>query len=173
MKLLFTPFLSLILFSVFAQNEVIIVQSRDTFQMYTISATEINVMNGVQTFVFNDFPDVVARTSTYSEGKLSGIEKTYYPSGKLYQTVVYQNGMKWGEYREYAEDGALMVSGMFIADLESGVWINKISGCTGKYKKGKKNGRWRCNEGSVPFTLYVYRKGILKRVKKNDAVPLR
>lgn len=148
-----------------AQEDILIVQKPDTFSMYHIHFSHNLSSNDSKVYVFDEFPQSIAKETSYLNGRRSGIEKTYYPSGKLYQTFVYADDKLWGEYRQYAEDGTQLVRGNFIDDKEYGLWIDNITGCTGRYKNGQKQGRWRCNEGQVPFKLYIYRKGLVKRMK--------
>lgn len=155
----FLPFLAS------AQAEFLVIQTADTFMVYHIRFSEHLSGESRKVNVFEDFPQVIAKESSVLNGKLSGIEKTYYPSGKLYQEIIYADGKQWGEYRQFAEDGTILVAGGFVNDRESGLWIDNITCCTGRYRNGQKHGRWRCNEGEVPYTLYVYRKGVVKRVK--------
>ena len=150
----------------FGQSDVLIIHTPDTFYVYQLHLNKEQSNENTRVFMFDQFPEQMAKISNYSEGKLSGIEKTFYPSGEKYQTIVYVDGKLWGEYMEFTEEEKLQVRGNFVNDKEHGLWIDKTSGCTGRYKHGEKQGRWRCNEGSVPYTLFVYRKGILKRTKR-------
>jgi hypothetical protein len=164
--LLFYCFIVFCMQTVSAQTSILIIQNPDTFMIYHLHLNEQLTTADLKVYSFDEFPQTTAKVSAYSGGKLSGIEKTYYPSGQVYQTFVYANDKLWGEYMEYTEDGKLQVRGNFINDQQHGVWIDSISGCTGRYKNGQKHGRWRCNEGKIPFKLYVYRKGVLKRSKQ-------
>jgi hypothetical protein len=148
-----------------AQAEYLIIEKADTFNVYHIHLSPFLSSNDRKVYVFEEIPQSIAKETAYINGKRSGIEKTYYPSGKLYQTFVYADDKLWGEYRQYAEDGTQLVRGNFIDDKEYGLWIDNISGCTGRYKNGQKQGRWRCDEGEIPYTLYIFRKGAIKRMK--------
>lgn len=162
-KTLFLIFLLSMPFLLHGQSETLIIETRDTFYVYHIHLNQSLSNDRVKIYMFDDYPHIKAKESNYVNGKLSGIERTYYPSGAKYQTFVYVDGKLWGEYRQYAEDGTQLVRGNFVNDVEHGLWIDKITGCTGRFKNGKKQGRWRCNEGKVPYKLYVYRKGELIR----------
>jgi len=148
-----------------AQNDVLIIHDTSGFRMYHIYESRELSSETQKVYMFNNFPQVIAKTSNYSQGKLWGVEKTFYPSGNKYQTFVYADGKLWGEYRAYSEDGTQIIRGNFVDNKEHGQWIDEVSGCSGRYKNGKKHGRWRCNEGEVPYTLYVYRKGEVVRTK--------
>lgn len=149
-----------------AQTSILVIETPDTFKMYPITLNEQLSSETQRVYQFDQYPEVTAKVSSYTGGKQSGNEKTFYPSGQVYQTFVYADGKLWGEYRQYSEDGKLLVRGNFINDQQHGLWIDHISGCTGRYKNGKKHGRWRCNEGIVPYKLYVYRKGKLIRSRQ-------
>jgi len=149
-----------------AQNTIFIVHAPDSFDVYQLHLNEELTTANLKVYNYDDYPQVIAQVSGYVGGKLSGVEKTYYPSGKIYQTFVYADGKLWGEYMEYSEDGKLQLRGHFVNDQQHGLWIDKLSGCTGRYKNGLKHGRWRCNEGIVPYKLYVYRKGKFIRSKQ-------
>jgi antitoxin component YwqK of YwqJK toxin-antitoxin module len=154
------------LYCVSAQSEVLVIHEADTFRLYHLTLNEQLSNADKKVFMYFDFPETVARVSHYLNGLQSGVEKTYYPNGDLYQTFVYANGKLWGEYCMYSAKGERVVRGNFRDDKEHGLWIDSMSGCTGKYKNGYKHGRWRCNEGALPFALYVYRNGTLSRSKK-------
>lgn len=168
MKFSLIFFLLIISFSgSYSQNDVLIIQTTDTFSIYHVVLNKEISNENQKIYMYSDFPEVQAKISNYSNGKLSGIEKTFYPSGKKYQTLVYADDKLWGEFKQYSEDGTQVVRGNFINNTEHGLWIDNLNGCTGRYKNGQKQGRWRCNEGSVPFTLYVYRKGKILRTKNS------
>jgi antitoxin component YwqK of YwqJK toxin-antitoxin module len=152
-------------FMIEAQNDVLIIHDTSGYRMYHIFESKEFSSETQKVYMYNNFPQVIARTSYYSHGKLWGVEKTFYPSGNIYQTFVYADGKLWGEYRAYAEDGTQIIRGNFVDDKEHGQWIDGVSGCSGRYKNGKKHGRWRCNEGVVPYTLYLYKNGEVIRTK--------
>jgi antitoxin component YwqK of YwqJK toxin-antitoxin module len=148
-----------------AQEDILIIQLPDTFYVYHIRLSPNLSNNDRKVYIFDQYPQSIAKETALINGRRSGIEKTFYPSGKLYQTFVYADDKLWGEYRQYAEDGSQLVRGNFIDDKEYGLWIDNITGCTGRFKNGQKQGRWRCDEGEIPYRLYVYRKGEVKRTK--------
>ena len=98
--------------------------------------------------------------------KIIGVYKVYYPNGKLYKKVVYDlSGKKNGIYQEWDSNGNLIVYGQYKNGLKNGTWQYHKEKRFEVYKKGLKHGRWRIYEGKVPWTLYVYKKDSLIKVK--------
>ena len=96
----------------------------------------------------------------YVNGKLDGIRKVYYPSGKIAEESTYKNGIKEGKYKSYAENGIVFEESNFKNGEYEGLAIfrnidNQIAG-QGAFKDGKKVGMWK-----------ILEKGKLKNVNMN------
>ncbi len=97
----------------------------------------------------------------------SGLYKTYHPNGQVYTESVWINKKLNGIWKRYDSNGTLLESGQYIDGLRSGIWFIFYKGNVEVYKKGRKRGRWRINEGWSPKTLYRYKKGVLNKVKRH------
>ncbi len=96
----------------------------------------------------------------YVNGKLNGVRKVYYKSGKIAEETTYKNGLKDGPYKSYTENDILIEESNYKNDLYEGAAVfrntdNQISG-QGTFKNGKKIGVWK-----------VLEKGKLKEVNMN------
>ncbi len=83
----------------------------------------------------------------YADGKLNGIRKVFYKSGKIAEETTYKEGVKNGIYKSYAENGIVLEETIYKNGLYDGPAIyrnatNEISG-QGVYKNGKKVGMWK------------------------------
>lgn len=86
----------------------------------------------------------------YANGKLNGVRKVFYKSGKLAEETTYKNGIKEGPYKSYAENDVVMEESNYKNDQLDGPAIyrdatNKVSG-QGSFKNGKKIGIWKILE---------------------------
>ena len=50
----------------------------------------------------------VMSTEHYSNGKLNGVTKVFFPNGKLAEEAEYKNGIKHGIYKKYNEKGTVL-----------------------------------------------------------------
>lgn len=64
---------------------------------------------------YNAATDQLQVERTYAQGKMEGVEKFYYPSGKLESTLSYKDGIQHGPFKYYYEDGQLKQEGAFEA----------------------------------------------------------
>ncbi len=67
-------------------------------------------------------PGVPLRESLYENDDATGLEKSYYPSGKLQETISYINDDRSGSYCLYYENGRKQLEGNYIADEKYGEW---------------------------------------------------
>lgn len=109
---------------------------------------------------YHEDSPIIMTLENYVNGKLNGIRKVYYRSGKIAEETTYKNGIKEGPYKSYAENDVVMEESNYKNDQLDGVAIyrdatNKVSG-QGSYKNGKKVGMWK-----------VMEKGKLKEVNMN------
>jgi len=86
----------------------------------------------------------------YSDGKLNGIRKVYYKSGKIAEEASYKNGVKDGSYKSYAENGIVLEESNYKNGEYDGIAIfrntdNQIAG-QGLYRGGIKVGIWKILE---------------------------
>jgi hypothetical protein len=82
----------------------------------------------------------VAMETTFKNGVKEGLTKTFYPSGKLKGTILYENGLREDSAKWYFEDGPLFRTTPYKRDTVDGIQIQYFR--TGKqkariaYKKG-------------------------------------
>ncbi|WP_284651759.1 toxin-antitoxin system YwqK family antitoxin [Flavobacterium terrisoli] len=96
----------------------------------------------------------------YVNGKLNGVRKVYYQSGKIAEETTYKNGFKEGIYKSYAENDVVMEESNYKNNQLDGPAIYKDATnnvtAQGLYKNGKKVGMWK-----------VLEKGKMKDVNMN------
>ncbi len=83
----------------------------------------------------------------YVDGKMEGVQKTYYPNGKLTEEITYIGGVKDGNNNYYSPEGVLLKKLIYhdnelhgpaeYYDANGNVTIK------GYYKNGKKHGLWQ------------------------------
>jgi len=92
----------------------------------------------------------VMSIENYIQGKLNGLKKIFYKSGKLVEEINYTDGIKNGPYKKYAENGVVLEETNYKNDELDGqtVYKNALGQLvsSGKYKNGKKNGLWKFYE---------------------------
>lgn len=96
----------------------------------------------------------------YSNGKLNGIRKVFYVSGKIAEETTYVNGVKEGPYKKVIETNVVLEETLYKNGEYNGPAIfrdadNQIAG-QGIFKNGKKVGMWK-----------ILEKGKLKDVNMN------
>lgn len=110
-------------------------------------------------YYHEDLPSVMT-LEHYVNGKLDGVRKVYYKSGKIAEETTYKNGIKEGKYRNYTETGIVLEETTYKNGEYDGPAIfrnidNAIAG-QGVFKDGKKVGMWK-----------ILEKGKLKDVNMN------
>ena len=120
-----------------------------------------------QTSYYKQDTSCIAQIAYFSGSDTIGTYLEFYPNGKLYRKIIFDlNGLRHGDYRVFSPKGNLLVSGQYRHGKKQGLWYFVKKKRYEVYRKGKKHGRWRIYEGTVPWTLYVYKKDSLVRVKK-------
>ncbi|MDJ1481132.1 hypothetical protein QNI16_11605 [Cytophagaceae bacterium YF14B1] len=69
----------------------------------------------------------IFRATSYSKGKKSGRELTYYKNNSIMTDTHYVNGIKQGNYISYFENGNPDSKGQYKNDQTSGVWEYYLS----------------------------------------------
>ena len=85
----------------------------------------------------------------YVKGKLNGVRKVYFSSGKIAEETTYKNGVKNGSYKKYIESGVLLEESSYKDGEYNGLAIfrspeNVVVG-KGVFTNGKKTGIWEFN----------------------------
>lgn len=96
----------------------------------------------------------------YVNGKLDGVRKVFYLSGKIAEETTYKNGIKEGKYKSYTENGIVLEESNYKNGEYDGLATfknadNQLAG-QGTFKDGKKVGMWK-----------ILEKGKLKDVNMN------
>lgn len=82
----------------------------------------------------------------YLKGKLNGLRKVFYPSGKIAEEATYKNGKKEGSYKKYLENGIIIEQSNYKNNEFEGLAIFKsaenVVVSKGNFKNGKKSGIW-------------------------------
>ena len=110
-------------------------------------------------YYHEDSPTIMT-LENYVDGKLNGIRKVFYQSGKIAEETNYVNGIKDGAYKKSTEDAVVLEESFFKNGEYDGKAVfrdetNQIAG-QGLFKAGKKVGMWK-----------IFEKGKLKDVNMN------
>ena len=102
--------------------------------------------DGEWKYYHEDLPTIMT-LEPYVNGKLNGIRKVYYKSGKIAEETTYKDGSKNGTYKSYAENGIVLEESVYKNGEYDGLVIfrnvdNQIA-AQGLFKNGKKVGMWK------------------------------
>lgn len=121
-------------------------------------------------FYHEDSPAIMT-IEQYKNGKLSGVRKVFYKSGKIAEEKTYQDGIKNGDYKKYAENDVVLEETIYVNGEYDGLAIfrnpdNQIVG-QGLFKNGKKVGMWKLLEKGKLIDVNMNKQGkkFQKRVK--------
>ena len=83
----------------------------------------------------------------YVDGKMHGVQTTYYPNGTKTEEVTYENGIKQGDNFYYSPEGVMLKKLIYHNDKLHGPaeYYDANGNITikGYYKNGKKHGLWQ------------------------------
>jgi antitoxin component YwqK of YwqJK toxin-antitoxin module len=126
--------------------------------------------SGEWKYYHEDSPAIMT-LEKYVDGKLDGVRKVFYKSGKIAEETTYKNGVKNGAYKSYTENGVLLEETTYKNGEYDGLAIfrnpdNKIAG-KGQFKNGKKVGMWKILEKDKVKDVNMNKQGrkFQKRVK--------
>ena len=121
-------------------------------------------------FYHEDSPAIMT-IEQYKNGKLTGVRKVFYKSGKIAEEKTYQDGIKNGVYKKYAENDVVLEETIYVNGEYDGLAIfrnpdNQIVG-QGLFKNGKKVGMWKLLEKGKLIDVNMNKQGkkFQKRVK--------
>lgn len=150
--------------------------SQTTFIASTVNSSGAIVIETVEITENNDsiisayYPnDSLAYTYKLYKGKPSGIYKVYFPNGKIKYRSIFMNGVLNGSWKEFSDKGKLIITGAYSLGKKDGSWHYFQEKKVEVYKNGIPKGRWRIDEGWVPRTLFVYKKGVNILTKRKIA----
>ncbi|RZJ24605.1 MAG: hypothetical protein EOO48_14345 [Flavobacterium sp.] len=105
---------------------------------------------GQWTYYHEESPAVMS-IENYKAGKLNGVRKVFYKSGKLAEEENYLNGVRNGAYKKYAENGTVLEESSYKNGQPEGLAIYRNPDNTiaskGPYANGQKKGVWEFYEG--------------------------
>jgi antitoxin component YwqK of YwqJK toxin-antitoxin module len=112
---------------------------------------------------YHEDSNVVMTLENYESGKLTGVRKVFYESGKLAEETTYKLGVKEGPYKSYAENGVVMEESFYKGGEYDGKAVFKNAGDQvvgeGVYKNGKKVGIWKVLEKDKLKEVNMNKKG--------------
>ncbi|WP_245945943.1 toxin-antitoxin system YwqK family antitoxin [Flavobacterium magnum] len=95
----------------------------------------------------------------YTNGKLNGVRKVFFPGGIIAEETTYKDGVRNGSYKKYTEKGAVLEESNFKNGGYDGMAIFRDGGgaiiSKGPFVNGQKKGTWE-----------FYKDGKLKEKKK-------
>ena len=111
--------------------------------------------------VFANDTSQIAIEKTFTKNGQNGIYKIYYPSGRLKVFTVYANDNINGEFTYYDPNGIILIKGIYKNGVKHKYWAYKSLKIYGRYKKGKKNGKWYQVDSNNKKKKSYYKKGKL------------
>ncbi len=89
---------------------------------------------------------VIMTSENYKIGKLDGTKTINFPSGKVAEISNYKNGIRYGVYKKFTEDGVELEDSFYINGELDGITTFKgtdgLVVAKGLFKQGKKVGIW-------------------------------
>ena len=119
---------------------------------------------------YHEDSSLVMTSENYSNGKLNGLRKVTYPSGKIAEEAYYKNGKKDGFYKKYTESGIVLEESLYKNGEFEGLAIfrspDNVVVAKGIFVKGKKEGIWEFNTNGKITKENMTTKKVRKFVKK-------
>jgi antitoxin component YwqK of YwqJK toxin-antitoxin module len=98
---------------------------------------------------YHEDSPLLMTSENYSNDKLNGLRKVYYPSGKIAEEANYKNGKKEGFYKKYTEIGIVLEESQYKNGELDGLAIFKrtdnVVVAKGMFIRGRKEGIWEFN----------------------------
>lgn len=95
---------------------------------------------------FHQASKMIMTTENYKAGKLDGLRKVYYLSGKIAEETNFKNNLKEGIYKNYSENGIVLEESNFKNNEYNGLAIFRNTDgeivSKGYFLNGKKTGIW-------------------------------
>jgi hypothetical protein len=125
---------------------------------------------------FNLFSEKISETPWVNDHK-EGVEKKFFPLGKIREEQEYLGGIKDGTYNRYFFSGQVEIEGQYAYGRKDGKWTKYYEDGTvrmeGNYKNGKKDGVWKTYNRKGAVTNQVTYKDdvdmkVLEDIKKKE-----
>jgi antitoxin component YwqK of YwqJK toxin-antitoxin module len=123
---------------------------------------------------YSEFDGSVRIRESYLDGKLEGVTRRYYPSGKISEEVEWKQNVKDGPWKQYYENGAPRLSGTYKNGLLQGLYevyfSNKTVKIRGTYVENRSHGTWSFynEEGEEIYSL-EYINGVPADLEKYES----
>ncbi|MDA0972319.1 MAG: hypothetical protein O2867_01165 [Bacteroidetes bacterium] len=125
--------------------------------------------------VWNYYDEEQRLTSTedWVNGKKSGVERVYFPTGILAEELYWKEDLRHGPWNQFFEDGKPYLKGNFVNDVYDGemtfYFPNGKKEIYGKCVNGMREGTWWYynKDGSVRNQM-LYRRGEVEKEKKEN-----
>ncbi len=123
---------------------------------------------------YHEDSDKIMTLEFYTNGKLNGVRKVYYPNEKIAEEATYKNGIKNGVYKKYSDTGIVFEECTYINGEFDGAAIYKNSKnevvAKGVFKKGKKEGIWEFTNNGKTTKQNMSKPNTKKFVKRTKPV---
>lgn len=167
----------LILFSFFAtallaQQKSLRIDYPDTtisYQLY-YKSTDSLVQNKLKAFYAQD-TSILAIEKNYHYGNTNGIYRSFYPNGSVNVFCIYQQGLIHGDWTKYDEFGNIIIKAKYVNGQKHGFYINRKERYQGRYRNGKKHGKWEYNLNSLNYYKRFYDNGELADKRPISLLP--
>lgn len=131
----------------------------------------VNRQNEGEWKYYHEASKDIMTIENYSKGKLTGVRKVFYKSGKIAEETTYVDGIKNGPYKSYTEKGIILEESNYKNGKYQGMAIFREPGgalsSKGPFVNNEKKGVWEYYEGgkltkkvTEPVVTYI---GIPKR----------
>ena len=132
----------------------------------------MQVKDSVWTY-FSELDGSVRIRESYSDGKLEGVTRRYYPSGEISEEVEWKQNVKEGPWNQYYENGAPRLSGHYKNGMLHGSYEIYFSNSTikirGTYLEDKSHGTWSFyNEEGEEIYALEYINGVPADLEKYE-----
>lgn len=108
---------------------------------------EVNQLREGEWKFYHPGKNTVMSVEKYTKGKLNGVRKVYFPSGKIAEETGYVNGIKNGIYKKHTETGILLEDSNYKDGSFHGPAVYRNSkgeiAIKGQFTKGIKTGIWQ------------------------------
>ena len=104
----------------------------------------------------------------YTNGKKNGLEKNYFPSGKLSEEKTWKDNIQYGQWKQYYEDGTIKSFGIYNNGVLEGevkyYFPGNIISVEGYFRHSVKHGKWTYynRDGKIIINIENYIDGLLE-----------
>ena len=144
-------------------DSVYVFQNDTTWQAYKVNYIRKDTVNGKAIAVYAAHPSDTAIIAGFYNGYMAGVFETRYPGGGRMEKIIYQKNKRNGEYTLFSRSGEVIIKGSYYNGIKNGYWAYRSWGIYGKYKEGKKHGKWKWIDNSRKKTIIYFKRDKLER----------